>query len=926
MGGGKKISGIHGVLRPVRRTASENERRAEGSAILTLELKRVEEALEEARRESESRYRDFFDMAPDLMAISDLETGRLMDVNQAFESWSGYARSEIIGSTTVELGFWPDSETRRAMAQRIVEGNSDFFLDVRLRTKSGEMRDVDLAGRVAEIGGKAVLFTVAHDVTERKLVEDALRESEERFRKFADEATSEGIIIHHGGRILDVNLKFADMFDRERSELIGMDPIVHIAPEYRGLVRSYMKSEYEQSYEAAGIRKDGSIFPVEIHAKSIPLHGKMVRAAAVRDLTERRRAEEALRRSEEKYRELVESANSIILRVDRDGKVTFFNEFAQSFFGYSEEEILGKNLVGTIVPEVDSSGRDLRSMVEGFHMHPERYLANVNENMLRNGERVWIAWANKPIHDERGRVIEVLCVGNDITERRRMEEKYRSIFENSISGIVQTTPEGRFINANPALARILGYDSPEELLELTDISSQIYMEPERRAELLKLIEERNVVQEFEVRVFRKDGTVAWVTANMRAVRDSAGRIMYVEGSIQDITDRKALESRLLQAEKMEAIGTLAGGIAHDFNNILAAIMGFTELTKHRITDEDPLRYLEQVLTACERAKNLVTQILTFSRKAENEMKPLDMGLLGRETLRLLRATLPSTIEIRSEIGDETYPVLADSTQMHQVLINLCTNAAHAMRERGGVLEVAMEIVEATPLLRTVHPDLRPGRYVKLAVRDNGTGIPPEIMDRIFDPFFTTKGVGEGTGLGLSVVYGIVKERGGTISVESKLNEGSAFVIYLPAISENMGPKVEESKSTQGGIERILFVDDERFLVEMNREVLRELGYKVLATTSSARALRVFRAQPHRFNLLITDMTMPEMTGLDLAAEVLNIRPDIPVILCTGYSDLATEQRARRLGVKEFIMKPVALSAMSQAVRRALDQGRDENPA
>ena len=773
------------------------ERTGEGSAVFSAELRRLEEALREAREKSDARYRDFFDLSPDLVAVTDLGTGCILDVNRAFERWSGYTRSELIGRTTVELLLWPDPGMRKAVMDRILEEGVGFSVDVKLKTRNGTIRDVNLAGHVGEMGGKKLLFTVAHDVTERRLVQEALRESEERFRKFADEATYEGIIVHHGGRILDVNLKFAEMFGYDRSELIGMDPLQPVAPDFREMVRSYMQLAYERSYEVAGIRKDGTIFPMEVHAKSMPLHGQMVRVAAVRDLSERKLAEEALRRS---------------------------------------------------------------------------------------------------------------------------EEKYRSMFENSISGIFQATPEGQIINANRALATILGYESPAELMSLCNISHQVYVDPQRCAELVTLVDERNEVREFEIQAHRKNGGIAWLNANVRAVRDNTGRLMLLEGSIQDITDRKMLESRLIQAEKMEAIGTLAGGIAHDFNNILAAIMGFTELTKNKVGANEPQRYLEQVLTACRRAKNLVTQILTFSRKAENEMMPLDMGAITREALRLLRATLPASIVIRSTIGDSVYPVLADSTQMHQVLLNLCTNAAHAMRERGGVLDIGLENIETTALMALDHPDLRKGRYVRLTVRDTGVGISPEIIDRIFDPFFTTKGVGEGTGLGLSVVYGIVKERGGAVAVESKPGEGATFCIYLPAISAKVESRVEEFRSAPRGAERILFVDDEMLLVEMGREVLRGLGYKVVATTSSAWALKVFRTQPHRFNLLITDMAMPEMTGLELAAEVLNVRPDLPVILCTGYSDSETEEKARALGIRDLMMKPVSLMDISQSVRRVLDHG------
>lgn len=391
---------------------------------------------------------------------------------------------------------------------------------------------------------------------------------------------------------------------------------------------------------------------------------------------------------------------------------------------------------------------------------------------------------------------------------------------------------------------------------------------------------------------------------------------------REIVEREALEARLVQAQKMEAIGTLAGGIAHDFNNILAAIMGYTELTQHCVGEEEARRYVGEILKACDRARSLISQILTFSRKSECEMRLLDMGRLVEDSLELLRATLPSTIDIRTEISPEACTVLGDPTRMHQVLINLCANAAHAMRERGGILDIALENITLPHGTLSVHGELAPGSYVMLSVSDTGTGMAPSVVSQIFDPFFTTKERGSGTGLGLSVVYGIVKDRGGTVSVESKQGKGSVFRVYLPAVPGRIEGTGESLEAAYRGSERILFVDDEETLVEMAHEMLKNLGYEVIAERGSLDALNLFLDQPDRFDLIITDMTMPRMTGLDFARQALGVRPDIPVILCTGYSELITERSAKSLGIRELIKKPFTLADLSGAVRRVLD-GRTE---
>jgi signal transduction histidine kinase/ActR/RegA family two-component response regulator len=388
--------------------------------------------------------------------------------------------------------------------------------------------------------------------------------------------------------------------------------------------------------------------------------------------------------------------------------------------------------------------------------------------------------------------------------------------------------------------------------------------------------------------------------------------------IQAETEKKILEKQLRQAQKMEAVGTLAGGIAHDFNNILSAVIGFAEMAMDETPPESSTRHsMQQVLQAGLRAKNLVKQILAFSRQTEQALQPVQMRKVVQEAGELLRASLPTTIEIRREVRSNAF-VLADPTQMHQVLMNLCTNAAHAMRERGGRLTIGLEDLEVPPAAPGSPMELLPGAYLRLTVQDTGMGIPADHLERIFDPFFTTKGVGEGTGMGLSVVHGIVKAHGGNIGVTSTVGRGSAFTVLLPAITSTNEQRLERPTAAPGGSERILLVDDEAMLVQMTAQLLERLGYRVAAETSSPRALERFRAAPGEFDLVITDMTMPGVTGKELAREVLGLRPRLPVILCTGFSDAIDEATAREMGIRAFIVKPIVMRELAETVRRVLD--------
>jgi len=380
------------------------------------------------------------------------------------------------------------------------------------------------------------------------------------------------------------------------------------------------------------------------------------------------------------------------------------------------------------------------------------------------------------------------------------------------------------------------------------------------------------------------------------------------------------ERQLQQAMKIQAIGTLAGGIAHDFNNILSPIIGYTELTMDDIPEDSQARnYLERILKATNRAKELVQQILMFSRQNCQERKPLKVQNLIKEALKLLRATIPATVEINCDVGQDCGPIMGDPTQIHQVIMNLCTNAYHAMQETGGRLDVSLKEIDISYEQTMERLGMKLGKHLQLTVKDAGHGMEPEVLERIFEPYYTTKKKGKGTGLGLSVIDGIVKNHGGDITVSSQPGKGAVFNIYLPVI-DHIDVETESAETTiaANGSERILLIDDEEQIIDFEQQILERLGYKVISKTDSEEALEEFAAQPDQFDLVITDMTMPKMTGDQLARKMMDIKPEIPVILCTGFNEAITEEKALAMGIDKFVMKPIVKDKLANTIRAVLD--------
>ena len=509
------------------------------------------------------------------------------------------------------------------------------------------------------------------------------------------------------------------------------------------------------------------------------------------------------------------------------------------------------------------------------------------------------------------------------TEQREdtLEKKFNAVFNSSSDAIFILDAESlNIIDANPAASKLYQYRYEELIsMKITDLAVEV--DKNRHIFLPGMDAVMPILYHL-----KKDGSIfpVKITANTFSLDNRETNITVIRDISQKIKDDKEkrnLESQLRRAQKLESIGTLAGGIAHDFNNILSSVIGFSELALDRVVEGSPEEdYLQEIYSAGRRAMDLVKQILTFARQTEEDIKPLRIYSIIKESIKMIRSTIPTSIEIRDSINSGSM-IMGDPGQIHQIFMNLCTNAAHAMEDTGGIMEICLEDVYVDPIQAGTSLHLKPGDYLKLSVSDTGTGIPQNIIDSIFEPYFTTKDPGEGSGMGLAIVHGIVKSYGGAIHVDSEPGKTTIFDVYLPIIQKEHEEAKYVSETLSTGHEHILFVDDEPTLGKISTRVLEQLGYKVTAMKSSVEALDLFRSNPMEFDLVITDMTMPNMTGDKLAVEIMHIRPEIPVILCTGYSKKISEKVIQKLGVKAVAYKPLLKKELVDTVRSVLD-----NPA
>jgi len=893
----------------------------------------------------EERYRLSFENIMDVVYMIDTELN-VLDISPSVERILGYKPQDFIGRPISCLSniFTPESFAQAAAdADLILKGETIPATLYRFIARDGIQKVGEVSGSPVKRNGRIIgLISVARDVTAHKEAEAALQESEERFRAIADYTYDWENWFGPDGKLIWVNSAVFRLSGYSVGECLAMTDFP------MPLVDECHREQFSFHFAAAMNQRSGNDVEFRIRCRNgtlkwvtasyQPIYDSkginMGHRSSVRDITDRKQAEEALRESEERYRNVFENHTAVKFLIDPDtGRIIEANKAAVHYYGWSHEQLTEMTIYEINTLSLDDIKKEMKDAISSKKSYFE-FRHRRADGSIRDVE------VYSSTIDLKGKKL-LHSIIHDITERktaeedlRESEEVFRLLFEKS-SDAHLLIEGNRYIDCNDAALRITGFADKSMLINLTpaDLSPERQPDGERSSEKANRMIETAInqgIHRFEWVRRRKDGTERYLDVTLTLIPMKGRKLLHttwrdMTEQIRSRKEQEKLHYQLIQAQKMEAIGTLAGGIAHDFNNILTGIMGYTELYMDAVRDRPKVyQGMEQVLKAAERAKDLVRQILTFSRKTEHEKKPVALAHIVDEVVRFMRASLPTTIEINPQISAISDIIMGDPSQLHQVLVNLCTNAGYAMKDTGGVLYIGLDkaVIEADDLLHT--PAIRHGRYLLLSVRDTGHGIPRESLERIFEPYFTTKEKGEGTGLGLAVVHGIVKDHGGEIRVYSEEGRGTDFNIYLP-LMEHQTNKPRERMETilPGKGETILFVDDEQMVVDLNKSVLENLGYRVVTETDPVKAIEIFKEGCDTFDLVITDKTMPHLTGFDVARAVRNIRADMPVVLCSGFQEKGDMERLEKLGINRLMIKPTKMSILANTIRDILDKDKPD---
>jgi len=896
--------------------------------VTEVQIRNARRQAEEQLRKSDESLRLITETTRDFIAITDLNW-TVTYGNKAIRDWLGGI--DPVGMNLIDFTPPELREQQLAMMRHRREGyDAVSCFEWEAVDATGRRLTLDVQSQLLTEKGipSSVLF-IARNITDRKKATEALKESENKYRLVVENAR-EGIVISQDERLVFANrtaLVLANYSERGISS-IPFSEFIH--PDDRELVRgNHLKrlrgEDVPPIYTFRVINAQGQTRWVEIKTTLITWKGKPATLNFLTDITDRMASESAIRHLVERFDLAVHAANLGVWDRDIQSNRMVWNDRMYELYGVQKEDcpVTQTDWIHALHPDdVAPTLAKMQKALKGeldYHtefriIHPDGTLKHIRTY-------------GKVTRDAEGQPLRMAGINYDITEPKQAENKlresefrYRSLFTEIREGFALheiicddngQPVDYRFLDINPAFEELTGLSAADaigkSIRQILPETESYWIEVYGKVALTgQPVSFENYAKEFD-RYYR-----------VNAFCPQKGQFATL---FTDVTDRKKMEAQLIQAQKMEAIGTLAGGIAHDFNNILGAIIGYAGMAQDELPEGSSAGdCIDQIFQASERAKNLVGQILAFSRRSETTRKPLRIVPVIQEIVKLLRAALPSTIFIKQDIQINHATILADPTQVHQVLMNLCTNAAYAMRDLGGILTIGLKQMTVGESDGPLSRHLPAGAYVELRVADNGQGIDEKIQNLIFDPFFTTKKTGEGTGMGLAVVHGIVKSYGGHIRLDSKAGQGTTFFIYLPLMQEqDSGDNAKNALTATGGKERILLVDDQGFMLDMMSRSLSRLGYQVTAEGSSRAALELFQAAPAAFDLVITDQTMPYLTGADMAKAMLIARPDMPIILCTGFSATVSPEQAKVMGIREYVLKPVILSEFARLIRNVLER-------
>lgn len=869
-------------------------------------------------RESEERFSQAFRNNPSWLTIVHMETQKILEVNDAWTRLIGYTRDEAIGRTAVELGIF-DEAAYRAIINEMRSKGSIRNVEVTAKDRAGESRVLLVSREVIEIGGDKYLLAMGIDITDRKRADEALKKSEEEYRLLAENILDVIWKMDLDLRYTYVNPAITKITGYTVDEWIGTRLSHHCDEENLERIAQVVREGIAKGpagrgavFEAVMLKKNGEPIPVEIHGKVLSgVSGAPIGLQGVtRDISERKRAEEALRASEERFRILAGGAFEGVV-ISRDGVILDCNDVFCRMSGYSLGEVVGINVLEMVAPEFKEIAR--RHILSGSE---EAYESAF---LTKNGDVVPVQVKGKPL-PYGGATARIASV-RDMSAIKKAEETRRLLakaIEEAAEGVLITDQAGFIQYANPAVEGMTGFPVEELVGNTPRVFKSGEHDPAFYKELWETISSGHT---WSGRLInrRKDGVLFYVEASISPVRDSTGRISNFVAVKRDISEHLEMSKQLLQAQKMEAIGTLAGGIAHDFNNILQVALGYTDLM---LGDEEfPRQFrsdLMKINESARRGADLVRRLLTFSRKSEINLQPLNLNRRINELRKMLERVLPKVIKIEIILAEALHTIHADATQIDQVLMNLAVNARDAMPNGGKLLVETSNVVLDDDYVRT-HVEAKIGAHVMLTVSDTGVGMEREALGHIFEPFYTTKEEGEGTGLGLAMVHGIVKHHGGHIRCYSEPGQGTTFRVYLPA--ETAVEEAEDRKFTslpKGGSETILLVDDEELIRDLGSRILKKGGYEVMTAANGREALEIYKKSGNSIDLVVLDVIMPEMGGKECLEGLIEIDPSVKVVIASGFSANGQTKNTLAAGAKGFVDKPYNIRQVLGVVREILE--------